>query len=141
MEPHSESEPSLRTTLLYSRMTASAVREALAQEGLGTSGSAQRAHPDQHPQPPGLPAAHGGQIQSPKKTQQTDAIFANLRGVNDRADADAHTLRISIDTKATVHVGDYSRGGRSRAAQPVKALDHDMCMKQARWCPGASWSH
>ena len=50
--------------------------------------------------------------------------------MNDRADADAHTLRISIDTKATVHVGDYSRGGRSRAAQPVKALDHDMCMKQ-----------
>ena len=33
MEPHSESEPSLRTTLLYSRMTASAVREALAQKG------------------------------------------------------------------------------------------------------------
>jgi transposase len=38
-------------------------------------------------------------------------------------------LRISIDTKATVHVGDYSRGGRSRGMAPVKALDHDMCMK------------
>jgi transposase len=33
MEPHSESQSSLRTTLLYSRMTASAVREALAQKG------------------------------------------------------------------------------------------------------------
>jgi len=50
--------------------------------------------------------------------------------VNALADADAHTLRISIDTKATVHVGDYSRGGRSRGIEAVKALDHDMCMKE-----------
>jgi len=50
--------------------------------------------------------------------------------VNEIADADEHTLRISIDTKATVHVGDYSRGGRSRGVEAVKALDHDMCMKE-----------
>jgi hypothetical protein len=50
--------------------------------------------------------------------------------VNALADADEHTLRISIDTKATVHVGDYSRGGRSRGVKAVKALDHDMCMKE-----------
>jgi hypothetical protein len=46
------------------------------------------------------------------------------------ADADAQTLRISIDTKATVHVGEYSRGGRSRGVVAVKALDHDMCVKE-----------
>lgn len=50
--------------------------------------------------------------------------------MNTLADADEHTLRISIDTKATVHVGDYSRGGRSRGLEAVKALDHDMCMKE-----------
>jgi hypothetical protein len=50
--------------------------------------------------------------------------------VNALADADVHTLRISIDTKATVHVGDYSRGGRSRGLEAVKALHHDMCMKE-----------
>ncbi|UUZ62589.1 hypothetical protein LP417_21835 [Polaromonas sp. P1-6] len=50
--------------------------------------------------------------------------------MNTLADADPHTLRISIDTKATVHVGDYSRGGRSRGVVAVKALDHDMCMKE-----------
>lgn len=33
MEPHSESESSLRTTLLYTNMTAKAVREALVQKG------------------------------------------------------------------------------------------------------------
>ena len=50
--------------------------------------------------------------------------------MNALADADEHSLRISIDTKATVHVGEYSRGGRSRGVEPVKALDHDMCMKE-----------
>jgi Rhodopirellula transposase DDE domain len=53
-----------------------------------------------------------------------------VRHVNALADADVHTLRISIDTKATVHVGEYSRGGRSRGLEAVKALDHDMCMKE-----------
>ena len=36
MEPHSESESSLRTTLLYTNMTAKTVREALVQNGWST---------------------------------------------------------------------------------------------------------
>lgn len=50
--------------------------------------------------------------------------------MNALADTDPYTLRISIDTKASVHVGEYSRGGRSRGVVAVKALDHDMCMKE-----------
>jgi hypothetical protein len=46
------------------------------------------------------------------------------------ADADPATLRISMDTKATIHVGEYSRGGQSRGLEPVQALDHDMCPKK-----------
>lgn len=40
-----------------------------------------------------------------------------------------------MDTKAVVHVGEYSRGGKSRAVEPVKALDHDMHPKQ-KMVPG-----
>lgn len=50
--------------------------------------------------------------------------------MNAQADADEQTLRISMDTKATVHVGEYSRGGRSRGLAPVKAWDHDMRPKE-----------
>jgi hypothetical protein len=50
--------------------------------------------------------------------------------MNAQADADPETLRISIDTKATVNVGKYSRGGRSRGVEAVRALDHDMCPKE-----------
>ncbi len=35
-----------------------------------------------------------------------------------------------MDTKAVVHVGEYSRGGKSRGLEPVEALDHDMRPKQ-----------
>jgi hypothetical protein len=35
-----------------------------------------------------------------------------------------------VDTKASVHVGDYSRGGKSRGAAAIKALDHDMFAKE-----------
>jgi transposase len=50
--------------------------------------------------------------------------------MNALADADPETIRISIDTKATVNVGEYSRGGRSRGVKAVKALDHDMRPKE-----------
>jgi transposase len=36
------------------------------------------------------------------------------------------TLRISIDTKAKVKVGEFSRGGEARGAGALKAVDHDM---------------
>ena len=35
-------------------------------------------------------------------------------------------MRISVDTKATIPVGEYSRDGQSRGLEPVAALDHDM---------------
>jgi hypothetical protein len=77
-----------------------------------------------------LPIAHGGQDEGPKKTAETDVIFDTVWQVNALADADPETLRISMDTKATVHVGEYSRGGQSRGLEPVKALDHDMRPKE-----------
>lgn len=50
--------------------------------------------------------------------------------MNARADADPNGLRISMDTKATVDIGEYSRYGRSRGLLPVKAWDHDMRAKE-----------
>lgn len=35
-------------------------------------------------------------------------------------------MRISLDTKAKVKVGDDSRGGEARSAEAVKAFDHDL---------------
>ena len=50
-----------------------------------------------------------------------------MKEVNEAADADDQALRISMDAKATVKVGPFSRGGRSRVK--VKAADHDFAGK------------
>lgn len=58
-----------------------------------------------------------------KKLPQTDAIFERLSQENRAADASEDTLRLSLDAKASVKIGLFSRGGRSWAR--VEALDHD----------------
>jgi Rhodopirellula transposase DDE domain len=42
---------------------------------------------------------------------------------NEEADADEGVLRLSMDAKATVKVGPFARGGKSRVL--TKAADHD----------------
>ena len=59
----------------------------------------------------------------PKRVEQTDAVFEHLKWVNPEADRARDTPRISIDAKATVPVGPFSRRGRSRTG--TKAADHD----------------
>lgn len=51
-----------------------------------------------------------------KKLSATDAIFEQVNKVNAVADASPTTLRLSMDAKATVKVGDYSRGGQEAGA-------------------------
>ena len=46
-----------------------------------------------------------------------------MNQVNALADANPKVLRISMDAKATVKVGNFSRGGKKRVL--VKTTDHD----------------
>ncbi len=55
---------------------------------------------------------------SPKKIAQTDAIFSHVHTANRIADETEGVIRISIDTKATVNVGPFSRAGYSRQRAP-----------------------
>lgn len=60
---------------------------------------------------------------APKKIPETDAIFERLSHVNAVADKEESMLRLSLDAKASVSVGNYARGGASRVV--VRAADHD----------------
>ena len=51
-----------------------------------------------------------------KKTKETDAIFANVKEVQQQARSDPETLEISMDTKAKVALGNYA-GGREHQDQ------------------------
>ena len=48
-----------------------------------------------------------------KRTPDTDAIFENVKAVQSISRGDPETLEISVDTKAKVAIGDYSRGGKN----------------------------
>lgn len=63
-----------------------------------------------------------------KKLPETDAIFDRLAQVNPTADTDETILRLSVDAKATIPIGLFSRGGYSRLT--IKAWDHDFKPKQ-----------
>jgi hypothetical protein len=58
-----------------------------------------------------------------KKIKETNAIFDEIRRIREEAAQSPNQLVISLDAKATVKVGEFSRHGTSRV--PVKALDHD----------------
>jgi hypothetical protein len=62
-------------------------------------------------------------MQASKKIAETDAIFENVHQTNKIADETDGVIRLSLDTKATVNIGPFSRKGRCRTAN--KACDHD----------------
>jgi hypothetical protein len=113
VEPHTHTDPELKTTRRYTNLSAAEVRQALLDKGHAEDA---------------LPAVRtlrdilnrmnyrlkrikkGKPL---KKTPQTNAIFANVKAVRQEVRDDPQTLEISIDTKAKVAVGDYCRGGKN----------------------------
>ncbi|MGA9351992.1 MAG: ISAzo13 family transposase [Anaerolineae bacterium] len=124
VEPTSQADPTFRTTQLYTPLTAEEVRRRLvddkgyADEELPTRRtiSTKLNGLDFHPQ-------KVAKSKPSKKIPETDAIFEHLHQVNQESDAQEGVLRISMDAKATIKVGPFSRGGKSR--QGVAACDHD----------------
>jgi len=123
-EQQSQTDPTFHSTRLYLRLSATAVRAQLEtkydysdaslpsveiiRQRLNTLGYRLRAVKKSQPL---------------KKLPETDAIFKRLAVVNPAADADPTILRLSVDAKARVVLGRFSRRGRSRV--PVAAYDHD----------------
>jgi hypothetical protein len=58
-----------------------------------------------------------------KKVKETNAIFVNVHEIHAQAATSPDTLRLSLDTKAAVSIGPFSRGGYSRTG--TKGADHD----------------
>jgi len=113
VEPKTQTDPELKSSRCYSNLSAQEVREALLAKGY---------------QEKDVPAERTlrtilnrlgyrlKRIQKGKplkKTKDTDAIFANVAAVKEAARGDPETLEISMDTKAKVALGDYSRGGKN----------------------------
>ncbi len=60
-----------------------------------------------------------------KKIPETDAIFEHVAQANQAADANPTVLRLSMDSKANVKIGNLSRRGKARTLEAKQADDHD----------------
>lgn len=113
VEPHTQADPEMKSERRYLNLTAKEVRQTLIDH--------------KGYQPSTLPSERTmrnilnrmnyrlrpiRKSKPLKKTKDTDAIFENLKVVREAAQGDPETLEISLDTKAKVALGDYSRGGK-----------------------------
>jgi len=124
VDSQSQADPRFKTERLYTRLSASEVRRQL----LDRKGYTDDELPTERTivtklRLLGYYPQRVKKSQPRKKIPETDAIFDQLNKVNAAADADPTTLRLSMDAKATVKVGPFSRDGTNRVE--VKASDHD----------------
>ncbi len=127
-EPQTQADPSMRNaSMTYTRITAKAMREALIKD---------KKYSDKE-----LPCENTiGNIlnrlgynlkrvlkaKPAKKIKEVDEIFENVWKENKESDNNPKSLRISIDAKAKLNIGNFSRGGKSRDKEAKKAGDHDL---------------
>ncbi len=123
-EGASQTDPTFRTTQLYRKLTAADARRQLIEKGYAQADIPSERSLRRMLSALGFKPRRVAKSKPLRKVRQTDAIFAMLRQINTQADADAGTVRVSIDTKTTVPIGNLSRGGRSRRRE--QALDHDL---------------
>jgi hypothetical protein len=114
VEPHTQADPELKSSRRYTNLSAAEVREALLAKGYS-----QEELPSERTMRDILNRMNYRlkRIQKGKplkKTDETDAIFANVKEVKEQARNDPETLEISMDTKAKVGMGDYARGGKNQ---------------------------
>jgi hypothetical protein len=114
VEPYTQADPELKSSRRYTNLSAAEVQEALIVKGYS-----QEELPSERTMRDILNRMNYRlkRIQKGKplkKTEETDAIFANVKEVKEQARNDPETLEISIDTKAKVGLGDYARGGKNQ---------------------------
>jgi len=130
----SQTDATFATTQLYTRLSAAEVRQQLVEQ----KGYTAETLPSEDTIRRKLNAL-GYKLKPVKKNQplkklpETDAIFTQMRAINQTADADETVLRLSWDAKAPVLIGRFARRGLSRIV--VKAWDHDFRANTAKVIP------
>ena len=113
VEPHTYTDPELKSARRYTNLSAAEVRQALIDRGYpGQKLPSERTMRDiLNRMNYRLKRIQKGKPL--KKTEETDAIFANVKRVREQARTEPETLEISVDAKAKVSLGEYVRGGKN----------------------------
>ncbi len=113
VEPHTQADPELKSSRRYTNLSAKEVLQALKDH----KGYSDDRLPKERTMRDilnrmGYRLKRIQKAKPLKKTKDTDAIFANVAAARRQYRDDPETLEASIDTKAKVNEGDYSRGGK-----------------------------
>jgi transposase len=112
-EPHTQADPELLSERRYTNLTAAETLKLLR----STKGYAEADLPSERSMRDilnrmGYRLKRIQKAKPLKKTPETEAIFANVKAVRQEVCNDTTILEISVDTKAKVKEGEYSRGGK-----------------------------
>ena len=124
VEPKCQTDPTFHTTRLYRPITAKVVRDLLTED----YGYDPLTMPNLRTISRKLDILEYWprkvtKSKPIKKIPETNDIFDQVHTINREADENPGVLRISLDAKAKIKVGPFSRGGYSR--QHTEGLDHD----------------
>lgn len=124
IDSQSQTDPKFHSTRLYTRLTITQIRKQLIkQEGYTEIELPTNQTLNTMVNNLGYKLKKIQKTKPLKKIEQTDAIFENLKEVHEKTAEDDSVVRLSIDAKDRVKIGNFSRGGHSRVRK--KACDHD----------------
>jgi hypothetical protein len=123
IDSQSQTDPKFDSTRLFTRLTTEEVRNQLILKSYTDEELPTNQTLNNMINKLGYNMKRVQKVKPLKKIAETDAIFEKLHEIHNATKDDATVLRISIDAKATVKIGNYSRNGKSRNGR--KALDHD----------------
>ena len=113
VEPHTQADPELKSPRRYTNLSAKEVLLALrTQKSYAAKDLPKERSMRQILNRMNYRLKRIQKAKPLKKKKETDAIFANVAAVREKYREDPETLEISLDTKAKVNEGDYSRGGK-----------------------------
>ena len=122
--PRSQADPTFRSKRIYSPLTAREIHRRLQTDKGYKSSSLPSVRTIQNKlNELEIRPQRVKKCEPIRRIPETDAIFENVHAANNDADKDPHAIRISLDCKAVVKIGPFSRGGKNRIEQ--KASDHD----------------
>jgi hypothetical protein len=113
VEPHTQADPEVKSARRYTNLSAKEVLAALrSQKGYGDDRLPSERTMRDILNRLGYRLKRIQKARPLKKPKDTDAVFHNVNACREQYRDDPETLEVSMDAKAKVNQGEYSRGGK-----------------------------
>lgn len=122
-EAHSQQDPTFKSAIAYTRLTAKEAIKQLLEQGFSQEQLPSESTMAEVLNRMDYRLRRVVKAKPLKKIKETDDIFDNL-AEQEKQNQGEGVKKLSMDIKATVKIGDYSRNGSTRGGN--QAQDHDM---------------